>query len=619
MQASVALPSSAASVYPLDALLGWGVPGQGFLTRTNAFKKPRAERRRGDTAEVDGEAERAPKADAARSGAHPEDASFDEPELPGSAELDVLVAAPAPSTNGGSPVGEDEYKSAGGIHERLDRLEMLVDSQEGALAPGNAAHKRPATADAVQGGAVHEEVLRLAEHVRVLSADLSEVRASFHVQQKELGDSRMKQAEAEGQLSDALTSRGTLEEAAGSLTVQLTHKSAEADALRAQLAEEKDHSARLEARVAAESEVMGSMMQRIKDLESDLQKSQAEASALKQNNEKLQDTAERARVGGQEAASRSEGKQKQLDVLSEKLNLAQSDSLKKMNLLRTLTNDNQSLNHLLREARGEISDLEKGQEKLVGHMNHLRGELEHVHKLYSNMEHAALTFQESPPPTARGPATAAMPRLPPPPPSEDSEQARRTAQSNHKQGAARPATANPLHRPTADFLAWEPEAEARPRTSGATLKRAENANASNSSAAGVDAPPTPPRPGTAAVPKPMASADLCAPVAEDVPAAGAPSQSRAERGPVGAAGPPTLVARSSKPYATQRDVEMYMQNVAGTEKLLMHLSMEKSNWSLSTQRWGPPSGARSRSAGGARSSSRGWTKSTGRPALAASR
>ena len=91
----------------------------------------------------------------------------------------------------------------------------------------------------------------------------------------------------------------------------------------------------------------------------------------------------------------------------------------------------------------------------------------------------------------------------------------------------------------------------------------------------MDAPPTPPRPGTAAVPKPMASADLCAPVAEDVPAAGAPSQSRAERGPVGAAGPPTLVARSSKPYATQRDVEMYMQKVAGTEKLLMHLSMEK--------------------------------------------
>ena len=217
------------------------------------------------------------------------------------------MAAPGPSTNSGSSEAEDEHKAVGGIHERLDRLEMLVDSQEGALAPGNVAHKRPATADGVQGGAVHEKVLRLAEHVRVLSADLGEVRTLFQAQQKELGDSRMKQAEAEGQLSDALKNQGGLEEAAGSLTVQLTHKSAEADALRAQLAEEKDHSARLEARVAAESEVMKSMMERIKDLEKDLQVSRAEAGTLKQDNDKLEEAAERARAGGEEAASRSEG------------------------------------------------------------------------------------------------------------------------------------------------------------------------------------------------------------------------------------------------------------------------------------------------------------------------
>ena len=133
-----------------------------------------------------------------------------------------------------------------------------------------------------------------------------------------------------------------------------------------------------------------------------------------------------------------------------------------MNLLRTLTNDNQSLNHLLREARGEISDLEKEQEKLVGHMNHLRGELEHVHKLYSNMEQAALTFPESPPPTARGPATAAMPRPPPPPQGRNSKQARRTGPIDNNRGLARPGTANPLHRPAGDFLAWDAEAETRP-------------------------------------------------------------------------------------------------------------------------------------------------------------
>ena len=389
----------------------------------------------------------------------------------------------------------------------------------------------------------------------------------------------MKQAKAEGQLSDALKNQGGLEEAAGSLTVQLTHKSAEADALRAQLAEEKDHSARLGARVAAESEVMESMMERIKDLEKDLQVSRAEAGTLKQDNDKLEEAAERARAGGEEAASRSEGKQKQLDVLSEKLNLAQIDALKKMNLLRTLTNDNQSLNHLLREARGEISDLEKEQEKLVGHMNHLRGELEHVHKLYSNMEQAALTFQESPPPTARGPATAAMPRPPPPPPQgRNSKQARRTGPIDNNRGLARPGTASPLHRPAGDFLAWDAEAETRPRphTSGGTLRRAGDAPECNSSASGVDAPPTPPRSGSAAPPKPVVSADHCAPVVEDVAAAGAPSQARLEHGPSGAAGPPPPPAqRSSKPYATQRDVEMYMQKVAGTEKLLMHLSMEK--------------------------------------------
>ena len=62
---------------------------------------------------------------------------------------------------------------------------------------------------------------------------------------------------------------------------------------------------------------------------------------------------------------------------------------------------------------------------------------------------------------------------------------------------------------------------------------------------------------------------------EDVAAGGAPSQARLERSPLGAAGPPPPAQRSSKPYATQRDVEMYMQKVAGTEKLLMHLSMEK--------------------------------------------
>ena len=554
---SLALPSKEAAVYPPDALLGWGVPGQGFLAQPAAFGSSLA-----------------PEILVRETGASdtPGDGAEEEKwgkDLAGNAAFDVLVAPPADAK---TPSEEEDRDSSDAIHERLDRLEMLVDSQDGQAAGpevhGEGHPTAAATDGELSGGntSVKEEVNRLADQVRALSADLDDVRGSFQIQQRELGDSQAQQAAAEEKLKEALTRGSSLEQAAEALSGRLAHTSAEADALRAQLGEEKDHAARLEARVSAEGEVLESMMQRIKGLEEELKQSRREASELKLENERMEGAAERAVKGSAESASLAESKQKQLNVLTEKLEMVETDALKKMSLLRTLTNDNQSLNQLLREARGDIAALEREKEKLHGHMNHLRGELEHVHKLYSNMEQAALSFQESPPSSARGPA----------PPSQMPSLAAEGRSSSMGGGVEtfppRPATANPLQRPTRDILAWGSVPEARPRTSGLPS----DSSGPFGQPEEVKMPPTPPRPGTAAAGRPMpANAD---PDPSVIPAAGAPSQKRtlgnseaATELPV-----PGRGARgSAKPYATQQDVEQYMRKVAGTEKRLMHLSMEK--------------------------------------------
>jgi len=555
---SLALPSKEVAVYPPDALLGWGVPGQGFLAQPAAFGSSLAPeilvRETGASDDTRGD------------GAEEEEWGKD---LAGNAAFDVLVAPPADAK---TPSEEEDRNSSDAIHERLDRLEMLVDSQDGQTAGpevhGEGHPTAAATDGELSGGntSVKEEVCRLAEQIRALSVDLDDVRRSFQIQQRELGDSQAQQAAAEEKLKEALTRGSSLEQAAEALSGRLAHTSAEADALRAQLSEEKDHAARLEARVSAEGEVLESMMQRIKGLEEELKQSRREASELNLENERMEGAAERAVKGSAESASLAEGKQKQLNVLTEKLEMVETDALKKMSLLRTLTNDNQSLNQLLREARGDISALEREKEKLHGHMNHLRGELEHVHKLYSNMEQAALTFQESPPYSARGPA----------PPSQMPSLAAEGHLSSMGGGVEtfppRPATANPLQRPTRDILPWGSVPQARPRTSGLPS----DSSGPFGQPEEVQMPPTPPQPGTAAAGRPMpAKAD---PDPSAIPAAGAPSQKRALGSSEAATELPVPgrgARGSAKPYATQQDVEQYIRKVAGTEKRLMHLSMEK--------------------------------------------
>ena len=87
-------------------------------------------------------------------------------------------------------------------------------------------HPAAAAADGgVSGGSasVQEEVTRLAEQVRALSADLDDVRGSFQVQQRELGDSQAQQAAAEEKLNEELTRRSSLEQAAEALSGRLAH------------------------------------------------------------------------------------------------------------------------------------------------------------------------------------------------------------------------------------------------------------------------------------------------------------------------------------------------------------------------------------------------------------
>ena len=389
------LDAETETVLPPEALLGFGVPGQGFLSRSTAFKKRRGSAEHQEANAIAGRfipakaLQNSPPQKAEAAGPPPRP-DADPPAAPVAAPAAAPPSTPpapqppkpAPAPSPELPNTVEELKRL--VHEKNDGLFNLRERYEGEIGALTKEAKQQAK---------REEAL--VAQVRGLTVELTQFRMREKEISKELEDSKQMKQLAEDRLKKGEGSVETLMERVVVLETAVKNLDTEKEALRKRFEAEQEHADRLAGQADLGAAKLRAAEGKVEALAraGALEKKRAEAYG--HECEQLAGTLRRIQREWEASQAAAREQQTHLDRTAAECRALEEASAEKAKLIRTVTSHNEGLNQQLALARHNVDLLEAANSRLRGELVRVQGEMGHLEKKCTVLEAASLTFQTS--------------------------------------------------------------------------------------------------------------------------------------------------------------------------------------------------------------------------------